>query len=420
MSAEREAVVTGMGAVTPLGIGVEPLWGGVCEGRSGIDWLSYADELDPQQFPVRFAGEVKEFDVQQHLARNCEVRLEKGVQMGLAAARQALGQARLIDEQDDLLDASLAISTIVGSGQGACHETEFACNSFKARGVRGLRPSSVPRCMYNAISSNVSIYFGLRGTNHTIASACSSGTAAIGMAYRDIKHGYADIVLCGGTDSPLAKVVFGCWTSLRVLARNEDPKQACRPFDENRRGMAIGEGAGMLVLESRQSARRRGVPILARVVGYGTSSDAHNLTAPQQPGQVAAVQACLHDAGVSPDEVNYVSMHGTGTQANDETEARAVHEVFGPRGRSMPTSSIKPIVGHSLGAIGAIEAIACIKAMEDSFVPPTINCQNADPDIGLDYVQHEGRRHEVNLAMSNSFAFGGSNTSILMARSRND
>jgi 3-oxoacyl-(acyl-carrier-protein) synthase len=416
MSPHRDVVVTGMGAVTSLGVGVSPLWAAVRGGRSGVDWLSFAEDLDPNQFPVRFAGEVKNFDVEQHLSRNCEVRHEKGVQMGLVAGQEALRQARLINQQDRLHDEDQVISAYVGSGQGASHESELVCHKFKARGVRGLRPSTVPKCMFNAFSSNLSVYFGLKGANHTTASACSSGAATIGMAYRDIKHGYADIVLCGGADSPLNSVVFACWTSLRVLAKASEPFTACKPFDKHRHGMVLGEGAGMLVLESRESAEQRGAPILARVMGYGTSSDAYHLTAPKRAGQVAAIRACLADGRVSPDEVDYISMHGTGTKANDETEAQAVREVFGPRKGTLPCSSIKPIVGHSLGAIGTIEVIVCIKVVQNSFVPPTINCVEPDPNIELDYVEYEGREHDVRLAMSNSFAFGGSNACVLLEK----
>jgi len=415
---QRDVVVTGMGAVTPLGIGVAALWDGVRAGCSAVDWLSFADELDADLFPVRFGAEVREFDVRQHLGKHCEVRSEKTIHMGLVAAQEALRQARLIDGQDELRDPASVISTIVGSGHGTPEATVRSCTAYNDRGIKGLRPSSVSKCMFNAVSCNISIYFGLRGANYTIASACASGNTAIGAAYRDIKHGYADIVLCGGTDTPFIRQYFGGWASLRVLAKSEDPTLACKPFDQNRSGMAIGEGAGMLVLESRQSAQRRDVPMLAQLVGYGTSSDAHHVTAPQQSGQVAAIRACLDDSGVTPDEVDYINMHGTGTQANDETEAQAVHEVFGSRGATLPASSIKPIVGHSLGAIGGIEAIASISAVMHAFAPPTINCQHPDPDIGLDYVPQEGRHHKIKLAMSNSFAFGGDNACILVKHSQ--
>lgn len=416
MAAVREVVVTGVGAVTPFGVGVDSLWKGVCEGRSSIDWLSNKDELDPEQFPVRYAGEVKAFDVRRLLVKHCDVRREKGVQMALVAAQEALMQADLIDNGGESKYPQRVISTFIGSGQGACHEEELVYHSFTQRGVRGLRPTSVPRCMYNAFSSNVSIHFGLRGPNHTIASACSSGLATIGIAYRDIKHGYADLALVGGADSPISQIVFACWTSLGVLAEHSVPAKACRPFDKQRSGMAIGEGAGILVLESRESADRRGVPILARVAGYGTSSDAHHITAPRKEGQVAAIQQCLADADVIPAQVDYINMHGTGTLANDEVEAHSVKEVFGPRGSSMPTSSTKAAIGHSLGAIGAIETILCMQSLRSNFVPPTLNCDEPDPNVGLDYVPHVGREHGMRYAISNSFAFGGSNAVILLER----
>jgi 3-oxoacyl-[acyl-carrier-protein] synthase II len=268
--------------------------------------------------------------------------------------------------------------------------------------------------MFNSLSSNVSIHFGLTGANHVIASACSSATTAIGLASMMIRHGYADIVLCGGADAPLTPPLFSSWTKLRVLAEHEDPTRASRPFDRQRNGLVLGEGAAMAVLESRESAERRGVQPLGCVAGYGTASDAQHLTTPTVEGQMRAIQACLRDAGLEPDCVDYLNMHGTATRANDVTEARAVAEIFGPRGSRMPASSTKSTLGHPLGASGAMEFAICIQTIREQFVPPTINCDNPDPSVGLDYVPNEGRPHPVRYAMSNSFAFGGNNASLLV------
>jgi 3-oxoacyl-[acyl-carrier-protein] synthase II len=405
-----------MGAVTPFGVGVNALWDGARTGRSGVDWIESLPDLDPQIYPVRYGAEVKCFVVDEHLRQHCEVRLEKDVQMGLVAAREALGQAQLLDPSDKLLDPSIRIEAIVGSGHGPCHEAEVGYSTFFQRGPAAIRPTTIPKSMFNSLSSNLSIHFGMSGTNLVIASACASGASAIGLATVLIRHGYADIVLAGGADSPLTPVVFACWTKLRVLAQNPDPQKACRPFDRNRNGMVLGEGAAIVVLESRDHAERRGVVALATVRGYGTSSDAYHVTAPTIVGQRRAMESCLADAGVQPDAVDYVNAHGTGTKANDETEARAIAEVFGRRPVPMPVSSTKSMLGHSLGASGAIEFVVCAEAVRNGFAPPTINCDEPDPDLGLDYMPHAGRQQSARLAMSNSFAFGGNNVALLLER----
>jgi 3-oxoacyl-[acyl-carrier-protein] synthase II len=410
----REVVVTGLGAVSPFGIGACSLWGGVSHGQSGIKWIQSLGDLRPENYPVRYAGEVADFNVDRLLATRCEVRLEKSVQMALVAAQECLGQARLFADGIAVQDGVNPISVIAGSGHGPCHETEVPYGAYFTLGPRAVRPTTIPKCMFNSLSSQVSIHFGLTGANHVIASACSSGTAAIGLGTLFIRQGWADIVLCGGADAPLTPFIFTCWTNLRVMARHPDPKKASRPFDAKRNGMVLGEGAAMVVLESRESSERRGVRPLARVVGYGTSSDAHHVTAPTVAGQVAAMRNCLADGQCAAEEVDYLNLHGTATKANDETEAAAVVEVFGPRGPRMPASSTKSMLGHSLGASGALEFVICAMALQNHFVPPTINCDEPDPNVGLDYVPHVGRPHAVRTAMSNSFAFGGNNACILI------
>jgi 3-oxoacyl-[acyl-carrier-protein] synthase II len=412
----REVVVTGMGAVSPFGIGAAPLWEGVSGGQSGIDWIHSLGELSPESYPVRYAGEVTNFDVDRLLKKHTEVRLEKSVQMALVAAQESLEQAGLLTDANMLQEGANPTSVIVGSGHGACHETEGPFEAFFTRGPRAVRPTTIPKCMFNSLSCHLSIHFGLTGTNHVIASACSSGTAAIGLASILIRHGCADIVLCGGADAPLTPVTFASWTSMRVLARHSDPQKASRPFDAKRNGLVLGDGAAMIVLESQESAERRGVAPLARVLGYGTSSDAHHITAPTVAGQAAAMRNCLADGQCRPEQVDYMNLHGTATKANDETEAHAVVEVFGPRGDRMPASSTKSMLGHALGASGALEFVICIAALQNGFVPPTINCDEPDPNIGLDYVPHMGRSHPVRVALSNSFAFGGNNACILVGQ----
>jgi 3-oxoacyl-[acyl-carrier-protein] synthase II len=412
----RDVVVTGLGAVSPFGIGIDPLWDGVSRGKSGIKWIESLGELDPEQYPVRYAGEVTGFDVDQLLKKRTEVRLEKSVQMALVATQEALAQAGLLDGTGTLLAGMSPVSVIAGSGHGACHETEGPYQAFFTRGPRAVRPTTIPKCMFNSLSSQISMHFGLTGTNHVIASACSSGTAAIGLASILIRAGCADIVVCGGADAPLTPMMFTCWTNMRVMARHLDPKKASRPFDAKRNGLVLGEGAAMVVLESRESAEQRGIVPVGQVIGYGASSDAHHITAPTVAGQVAAMRNCLADGTCSPAAVDYLNLHGTATKANDEAEARSVVAVFGPRGERMPASSTKSMLGHSLGASGALEFVICVSALRQQFVPPTINCEEPDPHVGLDYVPNTGRPHTVRLVMSNSFAFGGNNACILIGK----
>jgi 3-oxoacyl-[acyl-carrier-protein] synthase II len=410
----RDVVVSGLGTVSPFGAGILALWENVRAGHSAVDWIECLGELDPHFYPVRYAAEVKRFVVANHLQNHCPARLGKTAQMGLVAAREALQQARLLDENEHVRHSDSRVSVIVGSGHGPCHETEGGYEAYFLRGPAAIRPTALPTCMFNSLSSNVSIHFGLTGPNHVIASACSSATTAIGLALMMVRHGYADIVLCGGADAPLTTPLFSGWTKLRVLAEHKDPKQASRPFDRRRNGLVLGEGAAMAVIESRENAERRGVEPLACVAGYGTASDARHLTTPTVDGQMRAIRACLGDAEVEPECIDYLNMHGTGTRANDETEARAVSAVFGPRGSSLPASSTKSTLGHSLGASGAMEFAICIQALRDQFVPPTMNCDDPDPSVGLDYVSNEGRPHRIRYAMSNSFAFGGNNASLLV------
>jgi 3-oxoacyl-[acyl-carrier-protein] synthase II len=270
--------------------------------------------------------------------------------------------------------------------------------------------------MFNSASSLMSIYFGLTGGNQVVSAACASGTVAIGQAFQLVRSGLEPLVLCGGADSPLCPSMFAAWTNLRVLARHEVPEQAARPFDEHRNGLVLAEGAGALVVESLESAVQREAPILAEIIGYGASSYAHHITEPSQAGQQLAIERSLRDARIDPDRVGYINAHGTGTEANDAVEAAAIHQIFGARGPALPVSSTKSMLGHSLGASGAQEAVVCLFTLREQFVCPTRNCDRPDPDLGLDYVPHQGRSQSVDIAMSNSFAFGGNNSVLLLQR----
>jgi 3-oxoacyl-[acyl-carrier-protein] synthase II len=408
----RDVVVTGVGVVSPFGVGSEALWGNLREGVSGVDWIS---SMDVAAMPVRYAGEVKNFDPAQHLRRHAGLRHDRGMQLGLVAGAEALRHAGLVDGEDRVAEG-VPVGAIIGSGLGPCAENEYAYGCFFTRGWKAVRPMTVPLSMHNALSGALSVYFGLRGANYVIAAACASGALAIGQAWHAVATGMEDVVLCGGADSPLSPGMFAAWTNLRVLAQHADPRQASRPFDKKRNGVVLGEGAAMVVLESLDSARARQRRPLARVTGFGASSDAHHITAPQVSGQVMAMRRCLQSAGVGPAEVDYINAHGTATPHNDRTEAEAIHTVFGRAGARTPVSSVKSMIGHTMGASGAIEFVTCADVLRHGFVPPTINCDEPDPDFGLDYVPHRGRRHPVRRALSNSFGFGGSNCCLLLER----
>lgn len=407
-----EVVVTGMGVVSAFGVGRERLWSNLSRGVSGIRWIS---AFDAANWPVRFAGEVPDFDAERFLKRHTGLRRDRGLQFGLVAAAEALREAGLLNENDEIV-SHRPVAAVVGSGLGPCFEAEFAYGCFFEKGPQAVRPTTVPKSMFNSLSSNLSIYFGLRGSNFVVASACASGASAIGHALMAIKSGMEDIVVCGGADSPLAPSMFSAWTNMKVMARHEEPSRAARPFDRCRTGLVLAEGAAMVVLESRESAESRGAPILARISGYGSSSDAHHITAPLQAGQELAMRRCLASAGVKPEEVDYINAHGTGTVSNDSAEAAAIQSVFGARGAKLPVSSTKSMLGHALGASGAIEFVACVDSIRHEFVPPTINCDEPDPELGLDYVPHAGRRHAIQHALSNSFAFGGNNCALLVSK----
>jgi 3-oxoacyl-[acyl-carrier-protein] synthase II len=406
----RDVVITGMGAVSPFGVGVDSLWGNLRAGNSGIDWIS---TIDVGHMPVRYAGEVKDFDPQRHLKNHSGLRQDRSMQMGFVAAAEALRHSDLLGDNDQVPDG-LTVAAVVGSGLGPCFEAESSYGNFFTRGWKAVRPMTVPLSMHNALAGALSAYYKLRGANYVLAAACSSGALAIGQAYQAIASGVEDIVLCGGADSPLTPGMFSAWTNLRVLAAHDDPHRACRPFDRRRNGLVLAEGAAMVVLESLESAQARNRRPLARVTGYGAASDAHHITAPQVAGQILAIQRCLRSAQISPSEVDYINAHGTATLQNDRTEAEAIRTVFGQSGRRVPVSSIKSMIGHTLGASGALEVIACVQSLREKFVPPTINCDEPDPDIGLDYVPNQGRSHPVRRVLSNSFGFGGSNCCLLL------
>jgi 3-oxoacyl-[acyl-carrier-protein] synthase II len=404
----RDVVITGMGVVSSLGIGVDPFWNRLVAGESGVRAIA---GFDVSGHRIKIGGPPLDFDSESLFSTRDNQRMSLATQMAIVAAKEALGQARLLDAKER--DGA---AVILGSSMNGVSASEHYYHSYFDTGK--ISAVSVPKCMTNAPASAVSITYGLHGQMFTVDAACASSTHAIGMAMFLIQSGMQSIVVTGGSDSALSPAVLEGWSSLRVLSEcNDDPQHACKPFDLNRDGFVLGEGAGILVLESRDSAEARGVPILAEVLGYGSSSDGKHLTAPCEDGQTRAMTLALANAGLDPTDIDHINAHGTGTALNDKTETRAIKRVFNGCSSSIPVVSIKGAVGHLLGASGAVEGIASALAVIHDCIPPTRNYQAPDPECDLDYVAGGvARRQPVRRVLSNSFAFGGSNACVIVGK----
>lgn len=404
----RESVViTGMGVVSPLGTGVATFWESLLAGSTGLRAITAFDVSGRR---VQIGAPPAGFDPDARLSPRESQRLSLSSQMAVVAAEEALGQARLLED-----DERRGAGVILGASMTSVAASEPYHKKYYETGK--VSAVGIPKCMNNAAASALSIRFGLHGALFTLDAACASSTHAIGIAFLLIQSGVQSIVVTGGADATLNPVLLEGWSALRVLSEcNDDPEHACKPFSRNRDGFVLGEGAGILVLESESSARSRGVPILARILGYGFSSDAHHLTAPSEQGQVEAMERALVSAGLSPEAIDHINAHGTGTPLNDRIESSAVKKLFGSRAGSIPVVSIKGAVGHLLGAAGAVEAIASALTTMHDRVPPTRNYQEQDPECDLDYVPGEARSMPVRAVLSNSFAFGGSNACLVVGK----
>jgi 3-oxoacyl-[acyl-carrier-protein] synthase II len=406
--------VTGCGVVSPVGNDVATFWRSLTEGRGGIARLT---RFDPEPFDTRFAGEVKDFDATRFIDRKVLRHTDRFVQYAWVASLEAHQNAGLSENHVD----SSRFAVIIGSGIGGIETLEQQHRVLIERGPARISPFFVPMMISDMASGQLSIVFGAKGPNFATVSACASGAHAIGEAYRMVADGTVDLVLAGGSESPLTPLALGGFCSMKALStRNDDPEHASRPFDQERDGFVMAEGAGTVVLEAWEHAQQRGATIQAELIGYGSTADAYHVTAPEPTGEGAAraMQRALEDAGIAPTEVDYLNAHGTSTPLNDKGETQAIHTVFGDHVRRLAVSSTKSMTGHLLGAAGAIEMVACVMAIRDGIIPPTINYQVPDPDCDLDYVPNQARRSTLRVALSNSLGFGGHNVSLLVRAPR--
>jgi len=404
--------VTGQGLVCPLGNTVEEFWKRLIAGESGIGPLT---RFDAAAYDTRIAGEVRGFKPEDFMDRKDIRRTDLFVQYAVAASRQALNQASVREAVDPD-----RFGVIVGSGIGGISTFEDQHRTLLEKGPNRVSPFFIPMMISDMASGQVSILFGAKGPNYCTVSACSSGAHAVGEAFRIIQNSEADVMIAGGAEAPVTPVSFAGFCSMKAMStRNDDPTRASRPFDSQRDGFVMGEGAGILILEELEHAKRRGAAILAEVVGYGATGDAHHMTAPAPEGEGAAraMRAAISDSGLPLREFGYVNAHGTSTQLNDKFETQAIKSVFGEHAHHVAVSSTKSMTGHLLGAAGGLETIICVLALERQVLPPTINYEHPDPDCDLDYVPNTARSVEVRAALSNSLGFGGHNVTLALSRS---
>lgn len=408
----RRVVVTGMGAVTPLGNTVLDTWKGLVEGKSGIGLI---DAYDVSSFSTKFAGLVKNLDITEYISAKEARKIDPFIQYGLVASIQAIRDSGI-----EINDANRQrIGVAIGSGIGGIGTIEKNHDQFVAGGPRKVSPFLVPGSIINMIAGNLSILYGLQGPNWAITTACSTATHCIGYAARLIKYGDADVMVAGGGECGSSPLGMAGFIAARALStRNDDPQAASRPWDKDRDGFVLADGAGILVLEEYEHAVKRGAKIYGEVIGFGASGDAHHITSPPEDGRGAAdsMRNALRDAGIAPEQVDYVNAHGTSTPAGDIAETRAIKSVFGPAAYSVSVSSTKSMVGHLLGAAGGVEAVFSLMAMQDQVAPPTINLDNPDDECDLDYVPHVAKQRRIDVAMSNSFGFGGTNGTLIFRR----
>ena len=408
---KRRVVVTGLGAVTPIGNNVEDFWAGIREGKVGIGPITKFDTTD---YKVKIAAEVKDFNAKDHMDPRAARRMDPFCQYAVTAAKEAFEDAGLDMEKED----SFRVGVIVGSGIGSLPQVENNYEKILTKGPGKVNPLMVPMMISNMAAGNISIQLGLRGKCTDVVTACASGTHSIGDAFRAIQYGDAEIMLAGGTESCICPTGVAGFTALTALTKTEDVARASIPFDKDRSGFVLGEGAGIVVLEELEHAKARGARIYAELVGYGATADAFHITSPAEDGSGAAkaMELAMEEAGVKPEEVDYINAHGTGTHHNDLFETRAVRRAFGESADHLKMSSTKSMIGHLLGAAGAVELIVCVKSIEEGYIHPTVGTTNPGEGCDLDYVINGAVEQEVNVAISNSLGFGGHNASLLVKK----
>ncbi|EAX48709.1 beta-ketoacyl synthase [Thermosinus carboxydivorans Nor1] len=408
----KRVVVTGIGAVTPIGIGKDEYWQSLVAGKSGISRIT---RFDPADYSTQIAGEVKDFDPAKFIDKKEAKRMDRFTQFALAATKMAFEDAGINLDQED----RSRVGTIIGTGIGGMETLHDQFKVLFEKGPSRVSPFFVPMMIANMAAGQTSITFGLQGPCSCVITACATGTNAIGDAFKIIQRGDADIMVAGGTEAAISPAAVAGFCSMKAMStRNDEPEKASRPFDRDRDGFVMGEGAGILILESLDHALARGARIYAEIAGYGFNADAYHITAPAPEGAQAAkcMAMAIKDAGLTPEMVDYINAHGTSTPLNDKNETFAIKTLFGDHAYKLAISSIKSMTGHLLGAAGAIEAIATVLTVANDLIPPTINYENPDPELDLDYVPNKARERVVNVAISNSFGFGGHNATILLKK----
>ena len=408
----RRVAITGMGALTPIGNSVSEFWQGCIEGKSGID---YVTQFDATGYPSRIAGEVKGFDALDWMDRRDARRMSRFSQFAVAASRQALESAELNLDRED----RSRVGVILGNGIGGLPNIQEAVHTIRDKGGMRIDPLFMPKMLPNMAAAQLSMILGAKGYSNTVTTACAAGTQAMGDSLDLIRAGRADVVLTGGTEAALCELGLCGFAVMRALStQNDEPQKASRPFDAGRDGFVAAEGAAIFVYEELEHARRRGAPIIAEIAGYGACNDAYHVVAPCVDGEgaIRAMTWAMEDAGVTPEEIDYISAHGTSTKLNDTAETLSIKKAFGEQAYRVPISATKSMIGHAFGAAGALESVACLEAMRHGVIPPTINYDNPDPECDLDYVPNEARRADVRVALKNSFGFGGQNACLVFKR----
>lgn len=408
---ERRVVITGLGAITPIGNNVDEFWEGIKNGKCGIDLITHFDTTD---FKVKLAAEVKGYNAEEHFDKRSAKRMDLFSQYAIVAAREAWKDSELNKDTEDME----RIGVIVGTGIGGLETMEREISSLVQKGPDRVSPMFIPMTIGNMASGNIAIDLGIKGESISMVTACASGTHCVGESFRMIKHGYQDVVLAGGTEAAVTQIGVAGFTNIKALSQATDKNRASIPFDKERSGFVLGEGAGIVVLEELEHAKRRGAKIYAEVVGYGATSDAYHITSPAPGGEggARAMKLAMQEADVKPKEITYINAHGTSTHLNDFFETAAIKTALGEASKKVMVSSTKSNTGHLLGAAGGIETVVCAKSVKDGFVPATINYKVPDEECDLDIVPNQGRNIDVKFAMSNSLGFGGHNASILIKK----